>query len=49
MGLPGFQIRPVSVQAIAGFGGLDGPEPVQNPSKMAGRLAPHHFEGFEEF
>ena len=43
MGLLGFQIRPVSGPEIADFGGLNGPKSLQNPSKMVGRFAPHHF------
>jgi len=43
MGLFGFQIRPLSGPKIVDLGGLDGPKPVQNPVKMVGREAPHHF------
>ena len=42
MGLSGFQIRPVSGPEVADLEGLSGPL-IQNPSKMAGRFAPHHF------
>jgi hypothetical protein len=35
-----FQIRPVSGPEMADFGGLDGPNPVQNLSKLAGCFAP---------
>ena len=35
-GLFGFQIGPVSRQEIVDSGGLSGPNPVQNPSKVVG-------------
>ncbi len=43
MGLSGFQIRLVSGPEIADVGGLDGPKPLQNQSKMVGHEAPHQF------
>ena len=46
MGLLGFQNRPVSGPEIVDFCGLNGPRPVQNPFKMVGREALHHFEWF---
>jgi len=44
MGLLGFQNRPVSGPETFNFCDLNGPNPVQNPFKMVGREAPHHFE-----
>ncbi len=43
MGLLGFQIRPVSAREFADVRRLNGPKPLQHPSKMVGREAPHHF------
>ena len=40
MGLSGFQIRPVSGPEIADLGGLNGPNPLQNPSQMVGSEVP---------
>jgi len=44
MGLLGFQIRPVSGPGIVDVRALNGPKPVQNPFKVVGHEAPHHFE-----
>ncbi len=47
MELSGFQIRPISGPVLADFEGLDGPKPLQNPSKLIGTLrAPPFWMGF---
>jgi len=44
MGLLGFQNRPIFAPKIVVLGGLNGPKPGQNPLKVVGRFAPHHFK-----
>ena len=44
VGLFGFQILPVSEQEIVKFEGPNSSKTVQNPFKVVGRFAPHHFE-----
>ena len=46
MGLLGFQNRPILGSEIVDFWGPHGFKPLQNPFKMVGREAPHHFEWF---
>ncbi len=43
MGLTGSRTQVVCGPEITKFWGLDGPQPLQNPSKMVGRFVPHHF------
>ena len=44
MGLFGFQIRPLFGPEGVDFGDPNGPKPVPNPLKVAGRFAPHNFK-----